>query len=313
MLLILNFNIHQTAFIMTSRLPNVNLISLLVLLLFFSSGLRPCLGQVPEDDPNQLVRVEFKNGDVFVGELLKESADSIDLMIESVGRVKISRSNVRHVEYLSSSYNPSLENSYHNLQATRYFFSANGFGLKKGEGYYQNTWILLNQASYGITDNFTMGVGVVPLFLVAGTPSPVWITPKISIPIKKDLFNVGAGGLFGTVVGLEGTTFGVGYGAFTLGNRDHNLNVSLGYGMADGQWGSSINMTVSGMTRLGDNFYLVSENYFVPDAGVTVLSFGGRSLFEALSLDYGLLIPAIDEFFIGIPWLSLTIPFNTND
>jgi len=91
--------------------------------------------------------------------------------------------------------------SQHNLQSTRYFFGPNGHGLNKGEGYYQNVWIFFNQISYGVTDYFSISAGVVPAFLFAGSPTPVWVVPKFSVPIKKDVLSVGAGGLFGTILG----------------------------------------------------------------------------------------------------------------
>jgi hypothetical protein len=170
----------------------------------------------------------------------------------------------------------------------------------------------VNQVSVGITDNFTLGGGVIPLFLFAGTPTPVWITPKFSFPVVEDVLNIGAGALLGGVVGEDGTTFGIAYGALTLGNRNHNLNISVGYGMIEGEWSSDPTITVSGMTRVGRKFYLISENYILPNFEVGLLSFGGRSLFPKISMDYGLVFPTGTGEFIGIPWLGITVPFSSH-
>lgn len=110
-----------------------------------------------------------------------------------------------------------------NPHATRYFFMTNGYGLRKGEAYYQNTWIMFNQISYGITNHITLGAGVVTLFLFAGAPTTAWITPKVAIPILKHKFNMSAGMILGHIFG-EGVSFGIGYGHFTLGNKKKNLS-----------------------------------------------------------------------------------------
>ncbi len=64
----------------------------------------------------------------------------------------------------------------------------------------------------GVTNYFSIGAGIVPVFLFGGGATPVWITPKFSIPVVKDKFNVGAGALVGTVLGASGTGFGLLYG-----------------------------------------------------------------------------------------------------
>ncbi len=102
---------------------------------------------------------------------------------------------------------------------TRYFWSPNGYGLRKGEGYYQNNWILLNQATYGFSDHFSIGAGIVPTFLFGDSGLPFWITPKISVPIQKDQLNLGAGLLYINAIGSDsdiGGGAGITYGGLPL-------------------------------------------------------------------------------------------------
>jgi len=160
---------------------------------------------------------------------------------------------------------------------------ANGYGLKQGEGYYQNTWIMLNQVSYGATDYLTLGAGVVPLFLFAGSPTPFWITPKVAIPIVKDKVNLSAGMILGYVLG-EDFGFGIGYGAFTVGNRDSNLTLGAGWAYVDSQWAESPTLTLSGMTRVSRKTYLLTENYYIGTGygSIGIISAGGRSVQKRL-------------------------------
>jgi hypothetical protein len=159
-----------------------------------------------------------------------------------------------------------------------------------------------------------MGGGVVPLFLFAGSPTPVWITPKIAIPVVKDKINLSAGMILGHIFG-EGISFGIGYGAFSLGNRDHNLTIGAGWAFADSEWADTPTLTLSGMTRVGRKTYLLTENYFIgiaEDASLGVISAGGRSVQKRLAIDYGLILPvgASLETFIAIPWLGIAVPFG---
>ena len=160
-----------------------------------------------------------------------------------------------------------------------------------------------------------MGVGIVPLFLFAGAPTPVFITPKVTMPLVKEKFNLGLGGLFATVLG-EGPSFGLAYGTLSIGSRDHNLAIGAGWGFSnDGGWTERPAIMLSGMTRVGKKGYLLTENYYLGFGGessIGIISFGGRSVQKRLAIDYGLILPVGTDIgsFVGIPWLGITIPFG---
>lgn len=264
----------------------------------------------PESDTSRYVIVELQNGKELQGTVLEQNLDGVKLLTDKGEERIIPWSSISSVKDVNPEDLIEGELFYHNLQATRYFFGPNGFALRQGEGYYQNTWIFVNQVSYGVSDNITVGFGIVPLFLLAGTPSPVWITPKVSFPVKEDVLNVGVGGLFGTVLGETGANFGIGYGTATLGNRNQNLNISMGYGLSDGKWNDTPTWSVSGMLRISGNMYLISENYVMPQWEATLLSMGGRSLLDKVSIDYAFVVPVVgSEGIIAMPWLGVTIPF----
>lgn len=264
-------------------------------------------------DSTTLWLVETEDGNEFMGTLVDEDDSQLILLTEIYGRVHIPISQIKTRRVLKKSSLIEGEHWFDNPYATRYFFMTNGYGLKKGEAYYQNTWILFNQMNYGITNNISIGGGLVPLFLFAGAPTPVFLTPKITLPIVKDKFNVGAGAILGYVLG-EGAGFGIGYGAMSLGNRDRNLTLGAGWAYADSQWANSPTLTLSGMIRVGRKGYLLTENYYIGIEGssVGILSFGGRSVQKRLAVDYGLFIPLGAEIgtFIAIPWLGIAIPFG---
>ena len=113
----------------------------------------------------------------------------------------------------------------------------------------------------------TVGLGLVPTFLFGAGATPFWITPKVSIPVVKDKFNIGAGVLYANVVGSDvetGKGIALAYGITTFGSRDKNMSIGVGYGWADGGWASKPTINVSFMARVSRNGYFLSENYFIP-------------------------------------------------
>ena len=265
-------------------------------------------------DSISLWEVETVDGNSFIGSIIDEDSSQIILLTEIYGRIHIPSSSIRLKRELKLSTLIEGEHWFKNPHATRYFFMTNGYGLRKGEAYYQNTWVLFNQMSYGITDHITIGGGVLPLFLFAGAPTPVWITPKVAIPIVKDKINASAGMILGHILG-EGVSFGIAYGDFSLGNRDNNLTIGGGWAFSDSQWADNPTLTLSGMTRVGRKTYLLTENYYIgfsEGSSFGILSAGGRSVQKRLAVDYGLIIPIGADLgsFLAIPWLGIAIPFG---
>lgn len=259
------------------------------------------------------VRIETTDGNEFIGEIVGQDSLKIYLKTQNLGEISVFKSNIKSQEKIKIQQIKDGRLWFENPQSSRYFWSPNGYGLKEGEGYYQNIWVLWNQFSYGISDNFSLGGGIIPLFLFAGGPTPVFLTPKISIPIEGDRFNIGAGALLGTVLGESESGFGIVYGISTFGTRDNNVTFGMGYGFAGGEWASSPLISVSGMFRLSSRGYFITENYYIDGGGesVVLLTLGGRWIIKKAALDFGLVLPVADiGEFIAVPWLGFTIPFG---
>jgi hypothetical protein len=265
-------------------------------------------------DSTALWSVETKDGNTFIGSIKEENTKELIIHSEIYGRIHIPISQIKFKRELNQANLVEGELWFDNPYATRYFFMTNGYGQRKGEGYYQNTWVLFNQVSYGITNNISLGGGLVPLFLFAGAPTPVFLTPKVTLPVVKDKFNIGAGAIMGYLLG-EDMGFGIGYGAMTLGSRDKNLTLGAGWAYADSEWANAPTFTLSGMIRVSKKTYLLTEDYYIgisQDSSIGILSFGGRSVQKRLAIDYGLFLPIGGDIgsFIAIPWLGVAVPFG---
>ncbi len=262
-------------------------------------------------DTTQLWRVQTHDGNEFVGRIDEQTDEHVVLRTESLGIITIPRAQIRHMEPIDVSRIVGKEVWADNPQASRYFWAPNGYGLKQGEGYYQNVWIFFNQLSYGLSDYATIGVGIVPLFLFEGTPSPMWLTPKLSLPLSgpNGKVRMGTGVLIGTVVGDNSGAFGITYGTLTIGSRDMNTSLGLGYGFADGEWATQPVVTLGLMARMSRRGYFLSENYLIDNVGL--ISLGGRFVGSNMSFDYGLIIPVESGgISIAVPWIGLVVPIQ---
>jgi len=265
-------------------------------------------------DSTRLVRINMNDGAEFIGNIVNENDTSLQFLTGKYGQLSILKKDITKVTEIDRNSVVKGKIWAKNPQSTRYFFMPNGYGLQKGEGYYQNIWVLFNQASVGVTDYFSIGAGTVPMFLFGTGVIPVWIVPKFSVPVVKDQFNLGVGAFAGTVIGESNSGFGILYGLATVGNRNTNLTLGLGYGYAGGSFAKTPMISLAGMARVSPKSYLLTENYFISVGNETLslISVGGRSILGKVGLDYGLIFPFIGEMetLIAIPWLGITVPFG---
>ena len=261
-------------------------------------------------DSTVLVQVETADGNSYLGKVLYEDGEKIILKTQNVGEITFKMVDVVKVTQIRNSQLVEGVYFFENPQATRYFFSPNGFGLKRGEAYYQNVWVLFNQFSVGVTDNFSIGGGLIPLFLFGGASTPVWLTPKFSIPVKKDRVSLGVGGLLTTVIGEKSSGAGVVYGMSTFGNRDKNFTIGLGLGYSSGKLADRPTVSFSALIRTGARSYFVTENYYINSSSgsLGLLSVGGRKIINRAGLDFGLFLPIASGIttIVVIPWLGIT-------
>jgi len=272
-----------------------------------------------KQDTTVLYRIETIDGNEFSGMILYQDSTRLKLLTDNYGEITIRQADIKRKEALMQSQFKAGRVWYPNYQDTRYFWAPNGYGLRKGEAYYQNAWILYNQASVAVSNNFSIGGGMVPLFLFAGAPTPVWIVPKVSIPVISDKFNIGVGALAGVVISgedfnIEHPWFALLYGVGTVGSRDNNLSLGLAYGYAGGGWAKKPIINLSVMLRASPKSYFLSENYYISidDENIVIISLGGRTITRHIGLDYGLFVPFYSdmEFFVAIPWIGITVPLG---
>ncbi len=271
------------------------------------------------EEPQELVIIETKVGNEFVGVVLDEDDDKLVLKTEVFGVLTIRKKLIARRRIIDSSQMVVGKSWDDNPQSTRYLLTPNGYGLKKGEGYYQNIWVLVNQFSYGFSNRFSISAGIIPIFFFGDAFGPVWVIPKFSIPIKEDDINMSAVAFIGTVAGESGGGAGFVFSNLTLGNRNRNWNFGIGWGYIAGEWAKRPVINISRMHRVSARSYLLTENYYLPSGydsefGV-ILSGGYRYMAKKVGIDFGLYVsytPRDRDYWSnwgGIPILGVTFPF----
>lgn len=272
--------------------------------------------QINAQNKANLLKIETKDGNEFVGILVSEDDEKLVINTENFGEISLRKNIIVKRSEVESSKLIEGVLWDDNPQATRYLWTPNGYGLKAGEGYYQNIWVFYNQLSYGFTNMFSVSAGTIPLFLFGAEGyTPVWIVPKFSFPIEKDKVNLGAGIFAGTVLGVSESNFGIAFGTLTLGDRNRNLSLALGWGYSTVGWADKPVINLSGMARVTSRGYFLTENYYMPFGGefdMLVLSFGYRYVIKKVGLDFGLYLPFAKDMdgLYGLPTVGVTVPFG---
>lgn len=265
-------------------------------------------------DQISLIKIKGDAGLTYVGTIIERNDKEIILLTEGKTKVHIPIETIQDIRSIPSSHFHDGEYWFPNPNETRYLYAPSAFNLKKGEGYYQNTYLFINSFNYGFTDNFSFGVGFEFLSTFGsfgGDFNPIFfLTPKYSMQVSENL-RVGIGVLYGNVSDLVGG-FGVGYGLATYGNPEHNATLGLGFGFFDGDFSKDPVITISGMTRISRRISLVTENWFFPaDVYRGILTYGIRFFGESMSVDLALINNSdiATAFPIGIPYIDFVVKF----
>jgi len=264
-----------------------------------------------ENDTTSIYKITTLDGRTTIGRLVREDETSVTLDVEQFGEVTIMRGNIRTITEVAEKDFVDGRYWFPNPVSTRYLFAPNAIPMKQGSYYYQNTWIFFNNINYGITDRFSLGAGTVPIFLFGVSALPIWILPKFSL--ISDQIHLSIGGVIGGVIGSGGGAAGLLYGTATVGNRNSNLSLGVGFGYVDNDFSSKPVINISGMHRLSLRGYLITENYIFPteNSSEGIISAGYRYAAESFSVDFALVRPvAATDGFIGIPWLGVTLPLG---
>lgn len=268
-----------------------------------------------KEQKDAFFNIILNDGNQLHGKIIERRKNELDFETENLGKVTIAIKNIKKIQEVQEGQVIDGEYWFPNPNNTRYFFAPTAIPLKKGEGYYQNAYVVSNSANYGLSDNFSIGGGIV-------LPVVAFLTPKFGFKVAKK-FHLGGGAILGLAPGP--TTIGILYGVATYGSDEHNVTLGGGYGFVDSDFTKTPMLTLSAMTRVGRRVALVTENWGIPYTqsedvnGQTVekakyymlISYGLRIMKERITFDIALVNnkEIFEVFPIGLPYVDFVYKF----
>ncbi len=276
-----------------------------------------------QETESNLYQVQTTDGNIYRGYLIEKNFNTIQLQTKSIGIITIQFEDVVKIEKLNgdepavqppqtyyqdpSDFREASKKSPNGAPQT-YFVSPSSFGLKKGEAYYQNIYVFLNQVNVGITDRFSLGLGGV-LIPAVDTGIPIWVMPKIKIPLIEDKLIWGVGSLHGALLETDPYGFGAVFTDFSFGSKHNHVSVGFGGAYEYGVWSDQPFFSFNGMLRVSPSISITSENY-VSEFNSFLSLHAYQYLSSEVVLQWGLMLVGDNYDLIPLPLLGLQVPIR---
>jgi hypothetical protein len=226
------------------------------------ASLRAALAQGPV-----LSQIVLRSQKVLLVPVLAASGTHLTLSLP-IGAQLLAIELIEQVQCLDEAIDPRYE--YANPVASRYVLGQSAAPLRRGHGYFQNTMLMFNTLSYGLTDRLTATFSMelmTPYLKAQG-----WLIDSSAFMLSGLSLKYGgriaprwhaAGGvmLIGTVLGQIGGAPYV-YGIATYGSAEHHLSIRPGilFGRLNAEAQQTHpSLTVSGLTRVSRQIALIAE------------------------------------------------------
>lgn len=266
-----------------------------------------------------IYNIELNDGTILTGNIVNETETQIDIHLADIGILKIQRDKIKRMISVDASKKDRKSFWFKNPHATRLLFAPTAIPLERGEGYYQNTYLIVNMFNYGVGNNFSIGGGFDFITMFGNIAQDEW-RPMLNFNIKSGFkvsenFHLGIGGLYLTMP--SEFSAGIIYGISTIGSYNTNLTVGLGWGFSDDGFEGNPFITFGGMARLSERIWLISENWLAPVDGhdyYFVFSYGVRFAAKRIAVDLAFVNNRdFREFMvIGVPFVSFVVKFGKN-
>jgi len=263
-------------------------------------------------DTDSLYHITMKNGSSYFGRIIEHNDKELKVLTHEIGEITLSKAFIESIKLIPEESVSKGVYWFPNPNSTRNLFSPTGYGLKAGEGYYQNIYVFFNLLNFGLTDYFSIGFGTELLTLSHGVPLII-INPKFSFELSES-FHLGIGSfLIGASFIEDYSIIGIHQGVLTYGNEDDNISLGAGV-ITSGNDDLQSVFTISGMLRLSEGTALVTENWIGSSSlkeisYSSLFSYAIRIMGETYSFDLGFLVNSdiIEEFSFGIPYVDFIV------
>ncbi len=269
----------------------------------------------------ELYEIRTINGDKYTGYINRMDDTNIIIDIKEAGLLTLKREYIKSIKKV---YSDSKNNSENHLPQ-KYLYDKSAFPLGKGNFYYANTMLMINDFVYGITDHLTAESNINFYSLFDGGFEDVGMSFSMnysSYLIKDKLTFLGGvrySRLFRkryyydyyrhrryyqkNILALSGI--------LTLGDKSNNLSLGFTYPFTDNEYGmeSAKLINFSGMVKVTNSTSLMLELLADAEESPLIITINARSKIKGIYLDYGIIGLVDSEFDFLFPLLSIKIPF----
>ncbi len=272
-------------------------------------------GQSTPSISEEYLLIRAIDGNLFTGRLLRMDSAEVVLQTEAFPQLVIPRSSIKRMREVKKQFLTPTFFAEETAIAGAYFVNSSAYGLRAGEAYYSTAMLFFHQGAYGFSDHFSVRVNT--FFDFEDFYLPVWVAPKISIPIRENFLQVALEGMLGrgfdNFEDFEQEAYLSALQAlFTIGNRTTNLTLGGGISWRDKQWSQRPFFSVSGTAQVSPRFAFMAENYSFVAYGTSghIGAFGGRFYGRKVNLDLAL---AVSREELGdvllFPWVGFSVNF----
>jgi len=277
------------------------------------------------DKDKEYVLIKTNNKEDYVGYIATETKSDITLQTDEGNVIFVEKASIK--KQLSIKAENIVNGEYWAPNPSTNIITGNAYGLKKGEGFYQNNMIVVHSVGYGLTDNVSISAGFESISLLISQNSPAFfVNGKFTKPISE-YFRVGVNGSIlntpgGLGEGLNREVAGMISGVATYGTQNRNITAGINYAIGN-NGASAPAFSFAGQFRLSKRFALLYETLVVKQISsasitngniTTEKEFKGTSMGGLRFLGDQVIIDSsiwfVGDIGIGIPMMSIRIPFG---
>ena len=270
-----------------------------------------------ERKPADQYKIELLDGTQLTGKILYEHDSIIVLELVDLGELSLHKSKIDKLIPIDAPSSLKKSLWFSNPHATRLLFAPTAIPLKKGEGYYQNIYIVGNMFNYGVLDNLSIGAGF-DFITMFGTPSGEWnpilnFNAKTGFKVHNNV-HIGAGAIY--VTQLNNFSAGLPYALGTFGSYNSNFTSGVGWGFVDETFEEKPFIMLGGMIRCSEKIWFITENWITPlgenEQYYLAVSYGLRFSGKRMCVDLAFINSKdiIEALIIGIPYVDFVIKFG---
>lgn len=242
---------------------------------------------------NQLVEIETKDGNIFLGTIIKESDEGIILKTQDGIQISVPNSSIKNLSKIETT---EVEGQVWRADPNKsmYLFAPSAFPIEEQKVYCRDFCLVFPSYNRGFGNNFSLQAGAFVFPGMQFDNIPIVLSGKFSLP-ELGPARLATGMMYISVPG-QSTSFGAGFafGSATIGNRFTHFTASLGWGYFrdENEWDFAEKpiLVLASNIRVLNSFAVVAEYWLPPEVDDPTnlpIALSGRFIGRRFAVDIG--------------------------